>query len=52
MKPRPIRRNDPRRINPYRIPEDGPLTPRLRDPRRDVQAIGFHHDYSEKEDDE
>lgn len=52
MKQRPIRRNDPRRINPYRIPEEGPLTPRLRQKASDISAVGFHHDFSEKEDDE
>lgn len=51
QKPRPLRRVDVRRINPYRIPEDGALTPRLRDPKLQVNAIGFHHDYAEKDQD-
>jgi len=52
VSPRPIRRDYLRRINPPRIPEDGPLTPRLRTKPSDIHAVGFHHDFSEKDDDE
>lgn len=48
---RPIRRDYPRKTNPLRIPEIEPLTPRLRH-ESIVGAIGFHHDFSEKDDDE
>ena len=51
-KPRPIHRDIPRRPNPYRIPEDGALTPRLRERRSDLSLIGFHRDYEEKTDDD
>jgi hypothetical protein len=50
-KPRPIRRSVVKRVNPYRIPEEGPLTPRLRPPTSSVGAIGFHHSFKEQEDD-
>lgn len=46
----PVRRRDAPRKGPYyRIPETGPLTPRLRDAAR-IEAIGFHHDFIERED--
>ena len=46
--PRPIRRTIVKRTNPYRIPEEGPLTPRLR-PVSNVGAIGFHHSFKEQD---
>ncbi len=49
VKPKPIKREYPKRTNHYRVPEDGPLTPRLREKRSDLSLIGFHHDYQEKE---
>lgn len=51
VKPKPIKREYPKRINNYRIPEDGALTPRLREKRSDLSLIGFHHHYEEKDDD-
>ena len=50
VKPKPIKREYPKRINNYRIPEDGALTPRLRE-KSDLSLIGFHHHYEEKDDD-
>lgn len=47
-KPRPVRRFDVRRINNYRIPERGPLTPRLREPESNLHLVGFHRDYVEQ----
>ena len=51
VKAKPIKREYPKRINNYRIPEDGALTPRLREKRSDLSLIGFHHHYEEKDDD-
>jgi hypothetical protein len=50
-KHRPIRRIIVKRVNPYRIPEEGPLTPRLR-PVSSVGAIGFHHSFREQDDED
>lgn len=49
-KPRPIRPRIIKRANPYRIPEQGALTPRLRAQDDLVGAIGFTHDFQEQED--
>ena len=48
----PVRRRDPpRKASYYRIPETGPVTPRLRDGFR-TEAIGFVHDYINRKDSE
>lgn len=46
-KNRPIHR--PRQIGPsiWRVPDHGYVTPRLREERRDLSLIGFHHRYVE-----
>lgn len=45
---RPIRRNEQRRKPVFNVPDDGYVTPRLR-PRSNVSAIGFHHNFHEKD---
>jgi len=47
--PRPIHRHVVKRVNDYRVPLDGPLTPRLRI-AESIRAIGFHHHFSEQGD--
>lgn len=43
------RRDPPRKGSYYRVPEIGPVTPRLREAAR-IEAIGFHHDFIDLED--
>lgn len=49
-KPRPIRRPIVKKLNDYRIPNNEPLTPRLRPESKDLDAIGFVHDFGGNDD--
>lgn len=35
----------------WRVPDDGPVTPRLRTPRRDLSLVGFTHSFASEDDD-
>jgi hypothetical protein len=49
---RPLTKNRECRLSIIRIPEKGALTPRLREDRRDLSLVGFHHSFQEKNNDE
>lgn len=48
---RPIRREAPRRRIVWRVPDEGPVTPRLKTPTIKTEAVGFwHFEHSENSD--
>jgi hypothetical protein len=51
-KPVPVHREKIGIRSIWRIPDDGYVTPRLREERTNTSAIGFHVNYREAEDEE
>ena len=41
---RPIRRDEKRERGYWNTPNSGPVVPRLRDEKKDLQLVGFHHE--------
>ena len=40
---RPVRKNEVKGRPIWRVPDEGPVTPRLRADRKPLDQVGFHH---------